>query len=185
MAHQFEAGNKHMLKNEHRREVQPAEDILARSSPNPEDICADLGAGIGYVSIPLADQVKAVIALDSQKEMLDSLKSSLEPGHGGNIWPVIGMLPELPFTECSIDRVFVINVLHEFADRQRLVHEIARVLKENGRVSLVDFHKKQTSFGPPLSERIGIEEVEAIFSGFTSMESWSFDEFYQFELMKN
>jgi hypothetical protein len=59
------------------------------------------------------------------------------------------------------------------------------VLREDGRVSLVDFQKKQTSFGPPVSERIDIEDVESIFDGFTSLESWSFDEFYQFELMRD
>jgi len=185
MPHQFEAGNKEMLKGQHRREVQPAEDIVERSSPSPGEICADLGAGTGYISIPLALEVGTVIALDSQREMLDSLKASVEPGQGANIWPVIGMLPELPFADGSMDRVFVVNVLHEFEDRERLVHEIRRVLKDGGRVSLVDFHKKQTSFGPPLGERIGIDEVEEIFTGFTSVESWSFDEFYQFELMRD
>jgi ubiquinone/menaquinone biosynthesis C-methylase UbiE len=185
MPHQFEACNKHMLKHQQRRDVQPAEGIVERSSPGPEEICADLGAGIGYVSIPLAGHVKAVIALDAQKEMLDSLRESLEPGQGTNIWPVIGMLPELPFADGSIDRIFIINVLHEFEDRQRLVNEVRRSLKENGRVSLVEFHNKETSFGPPLSERIAIEEIEEIFSGFTSVESWSFDEFYQFELMRD
>ena len=185
MAHQFEAGNKEMLKGQHRRKVQPAEEIIERASPQQGEICADLGAGTGYVSIPLSHEVRAVIPLDSQKEMLDSLKESMEPTHIGNIWPVIGELPELPFADNSIDRIFVVNVLHEFEDRARLVHEIKRALKEGGRVSLVDFQKKETSFGPPLSERIGIDEVEGIFAGFTSVESWSFDEFYQFELMKD
>jgi hypothetical protein len=36
-----------------------------------------------------------------------------------------------------------------------------------------------------LNERISIDDVEGIFSGFTSVESWSFNEFYQFELMKD
>jgi ubiquinone/menaquinone biosynthesis C-methylase UbiE len=185
MAHQFEAGNKEMLKGQHRREVQPDEDIVGRASPQQGEICADLGAGTGYIAIPLSLEVHAVIALDSQKEMLDSLKASVEPSHIGNIWPVIGQLPELPFADGSMDRIFIVNVLHEFEDRTRLVTEIRRVLREGGRVSMVDFHKKQTSFGPPVKERIGIDDVEGIFSGFTSVESWSFDEFYQFELMKN
>jgi ubiquinone/menaquinone biosynthesis C-methylase UbiE len=79
-----------------------------------------------------------------------------------------------------MDRIFVVNVLHEFEDRDRLVQEIRRALKEGGRVSLVDFQKRQTSFGPPVGERIDIDDVETIFSGFTSLESWSFEEFYQF-----
>jgi ubiquinone/menaquinone biosynthesis C-methylase UbiE len=185
MPHQFEACNKHMLKHQQRREAQPAEDIVERSSPNPGEICADLGAGTGYISIPLAEQIKAVIAFDSQTEMLDSLMDSLEPGHGTNIWPVRGMLPELPFADASLDRVFIVNVLHEFEDKLRLVDEVRRVLKEQGRVSFVDFHKKETSFGPPMGERIAIEDVEEIFTGFTSVESWSFDEFYQFEMVRD
>jgi ubiquinone/menaquinone biosynthesis C-methylase UbiE len=185
MVHQFEAGNCEMLKGLHRKEVQPAEDILERSSPNQGEICADLGAGTGYISIPLSRQVGAVIALDSQREMLDHLEGSLEPGQPGNIWPVIGELPELPFADGTMDRIFVVNVLHELEDRDRLVLEIGRVLKEGGRISLVDFQKRKTSFGPPMDERIDIDEVEAMFSGFTSLESWSFEEFYQFELIKD
>lgn len=185
MAHKFEAGNKEMLKGLHRREVQPAEGIIERASPHSGEICADLGAGTGYVSIPLSHEVSSVIALDSSREMLDSLIASIEPGHESNISPVIGELPELPFADGSIDRIFVINVLHEFEDRDRLVHEIKRVLKEGGRVSLVDFQKRQTSFGPPVGERIDIDDIEALFPGFTSLESWSFEEFYQFELMRN
>ena len=185
MAHQFEAGNCQMLKGLHRKEVQPAEEILERASPNQGEICADLGAGTGYISIPLSREVGVVIALDSQREMLDALEESLETGDTGNIWPVIGELPELPFADGSVDRIFVVNVLHEFEDRDRLVLEIGRVLKEGGRVSLVDFQKRKTSFGPPKDERIDIDDVEAIFSGFTSLESWSFEEFYQFELIKD
>jgi ubiquinone/menaquinone biosynthesis C-methylase UbiE len=185
MAHQFEAGNKEMLKGQHRREVQPAEGIVERASPHLGDVCADLGAGTGYISIPLSREVKAVVALDSQREMLDALGASLGQGHPGNIWPVIGELPELPFADGTMDRIFVVNVLHEFEDRDRLVKEIRRALKEGGRVSLVDFQKRPTSFGPPVDERIDIGDVEAIFSGFTSLESWSFEEFYQFELLRD
>ena len=158
---------------------------MERASPDPAEVCADLGAGTGYITNPLSREVRAVIALDSQREMLDSLQDSIGPGDTGNIWPVIGELPELPFADGSLDRVFVVNVLHEFEDRERLVQEIRRVLKEGGRVSLVDFQKRKTSFGPPVDERIDIEDVESIFSGFTSLESWSFDEFYQFEFMRD
>jgi ubiquinone/menaquinone biosynthesis C-methylase UbiE len=185
MPHQFEAGNKEMLKGMHRKEVQPAEGIMERASPNPDEICADLGAGTGYISLPLSREVRAVIALDSQQEMLDALMGSTGPQGPDNIWPVIGRLPELPFADGSLDRILVVNVLHEFEDRDRLVQEIHRALKEGGRVSLVDFQKRETIFGPPVGERIDIDEIESIFSGFTSLESWSFDEFYQFELMRN
>jgi ubiquinone/menaquinone biosynthesis C-methylase UbiE len=184
MPHQFEAGKKEMLRGSHRHEVQPAEAIVERASPNHGEVCADLGAGTGYISIPLSHKVSTVIALDSQREMLDSLIDSVGPKHAGNIWPVIAELPELPFADGSLDRIFIVNVLHEFEDKERLVREIGRVLRERGRVSLVDFQKRQTSFGPPVEERIGIEDIESMFCGFTSLESWSFDEFYQFELMK-
>ena len=46
----FSAENRHRLLNEERLKLQPAEEIIARMKVNADDIVADLGCGIGYIT---------------------------------------------------------------------------------------------------------------------------------------
>ena len=77
----------------------------------------------------------------------------------------------------------LVNVLHEVEDKDKLSSEISRVLKIGGHLSLVDFQKNTSSFGPPVEERIDEVCVLPLFPGFEKMKSWTFQDFYQFELI--
>jgi ubiquinone/menaquinone biosynthesis C-methylase UbiE len=120
--------------------------------------------------------------MDSQKEMLATLISRANEGERKRISPVLSELPFLPIRSKSLDRVVVVNVLHEVEDKVTLMSEIVRILRSNGRVTVVDFQKAPTSFGPPVSERIEESEIPALFEGFRVVSRWSYPEFYQFEL---
>ena len=43
--HRFEASNEHMLRDQRRREVQPAEGIIERAKVRRDEVCLDLGPG--------------------------------------------------------------------------------------------------------------------------------------------
>jgi len=66
-----------------------------------------------------------------------------------------------PLSEATIDLALVANVLHEVPDRVQLLREIARVLRPDGVVAVVEWRKEQTEMGPPLAERLTYVEVEA------------------------
>jgi ubiquinone/menaquinone biosynthesis C-methylase UbiE len=172
------------LNDENRRRVQPAEGIVERMAPAPTEIAADLGCGTGYVTIPLARRVSKVLGLDAQQEMLDALMDNVPADLRDKVVPVLGEMPRLPFVDRSIDRAVLVNVAHEVEDKPLLVKELKRCLREGGRVSIVDFPKEETSFGPPLHERMSEEEMLAAFPGFKKLRSWSFPEFYQLELAR-
>ncbi len=172
------------LKDEARRQAQPAEGIVERMSPAPTEVAADLGCGPGYVTVPLARRVAKVYGLDAQQEMLDALMAELPPELKGKVEPVLAELPELPFGDASLDRAILVNVAHEVGDRARLAAELKRCLKKGGRLTIVDFPKRETSFGPPLYERLSEEEMLAAFPGFTKVREWRFPEFYQLELAR-
>lgn len=182
--HRFPAEGRRLLTDEHRRQVQPAEEILKRMAPAPNEICIDLGSGPGYLTLPLSSKVRCVIALDAQKEMLDALLTHAKES-GGRIVPVIGEMPWIPARSSSVDRAILINVAHEVEDKAELAREIKRVLKKGGRLSIVDFPKKETSFGPPVSERLSEEEMTILFSNLHLIKRWSFPEFYQLEFSKD
>lgn len=180
--HRFPAGEQRRLNDEHRRQVQPAEGIVERMAPSPTEVVADLGCGTGYVTIPLARRVSKVLGLDAQQEMLDALMANVPEELRENVVPVLGELPRLPFEDRSIDRAVLVNVAHEVEDKPLLAMELRRCFREGGRLSIVDFPKRETSFGPPLHERMSEEEMLAAFPGFRKIKGWSFPEFYQLEL---
>jgi ubiquinone/menaquinone biosynthesis C-methylase UbiE len=172
------------LKDENRRKVQPAEEILDRAKVTREEVCLDVGAGIGYLTLPLALRCKAAVALDSQPEMLQALTGALSEYTRSIVHPIVAEADRLPFASQSFDHAFLVNVFHEVEDKERLTEEVERVLAVGGRLTLVDFHKKQTSFGPPVSERLSAVEAQGFFSSLKLQRKFCLDEFYQLELTR-
>jgi ubiquinone/menaquinone biosynthesis C-methylase UbiE len=170
------------LDDENRRRSQPASEIVDRIDPGSNEVVVDLGCGTGYVTIPLARRVNKVYGLDAQQEMLDAMMANLPSELNGKVIPVLGEMPKLPFENVSLDRAVMINVAHEVNDKATLAAELKRCLKKGGRLSIVDFPKRETSFGPPLHERLSEEELIASLPGFKKVKAWSFPEFYQLEL---
>jgi len=182
--HRFEAEHKAQLKNEQRRKAQPAQGILERAAPARDEVCADVGCGTGYLSIPFAIRCQVLLAVDAQRGMLDDLMSSSGEFERLKIVPVQAEATKLPFAGASLDRVLVVNMFHEVEDHQAFAQELERVLRSGGKCTLVDFQRKDTSFGPPLHERIEESEIPTYFPSMRVLRKYSFDEFYQFELVR-
>lgn len=182
--HRFEHENRSNLISDERRRFQPAEDIIDRANVAADEKVADLGCGNGYLSLPLADRAGRTIAIDAQAEMLSALMERASTDEKNRLRPIVGELPSIPLKDGCLDRVFLVNILHEIGDKERTVSEISRVLRKGGMVTFVDFQKKETKMGPPLHERIPEDSVLGIFTGFELVHRFSFDAFYQFELTK-
>jgi ubiquinone/menaquinone biosynthesis C-methylase UbiE len=184
MAHQaqFPASERHRLVDEERQRRQPVEMLLARIRPRKGEAIADLGAGVGYLSLPLAAAGAEVIALDSQQEMLEGLR---ERGNGSErVQLVRAILPSIPLRDASLDRVVMVNVLHEVEDKAGLAKEIARVLRPTGRMTLVDWQARETGRGPPLHERVPVELAPSIFEGFVLERGYDDGDHYHLELRR-
>lgn len=182
--HRFSADHSKRLSDESRRKVQPAEDIVQRMSPRPSETVADLGCGTGYITLPLAARVTKVYAIDAQQAMLDRLAEHVPEGVGERIVTILAELPLLPLADASIDRAVLVNVVHEVDDLPLLHSELRRCMRAGGMLSIVDFPRRETSFGPPLEERLSEEQVLEAFPSFQKVKVWSFSEFYQLELQQ-
>lgn len=179
---QFPASESHRLVDEDRRRRQPVELIVKRIRPRQGEVIADLGAGVGYLSIPLADEGAQVIALDFQQGMLDGIR---ERDNGlARIRLVKATLPDIPLPDASLDRVVMVNVFHEVEDKGRLFREISRVLRPNGRISLVDWQARETERGPPLHERVPMELAPSYFPGFVLEQGYDDPNYYHLELRR-
>ena len=182
--HRFDSHHRGSLVDQERSTEQPAEDIIARAELGRDGIVADLGCGNGYLAVPLSERAEVVLALDVSPEMLMDLMGRCDAGCKQRVMPIRCELPELPLRSSSIDHLFMVNILHEFEDRSRMVAEVFRVLKDGGRATLVDFQKRPTARGPPLEERIDEADVPELFKSMRMLALHSFPSYYQFEFAK-
>jgi ubiquinone/menaquinone biosynthesis C-methylase UbiE len=168
----FNAAHAHRLDDPARRAWLPPAEVLEAMVLHSGETIADVGAGTGYFSLPLAQAVGPqgkVYAVDAQEVMLSLLRQKLDEF----TLPIIELIHAeadntgLPAFSC--DHVFAANVWHEFDDHAAILREFVRVLKPGGRITVLDWRTDvEPLTGPPLDHRLDSSHaVDALcFSGF-------------------
>jgi len=108
--------------------------------PRRRDVVVDLGAGTGLLSraiVPMAGRVIAVEPDDRMRAVLASRSAGVQalPGRGEAI----------PLPDASADAVVVSSAWH-WMDPERAVPEIARVLRDDGRLGMIWTGREPTSW---------------------------------------
>lgn len=127
----------------------------------------DLACGSGRYTLPLSDRVGSsgrVIAVDLWAEGLRQLRAAVpDGGSAAPIEPCIADAGEaLPLASESLDLCLMATVLHDLvADGKdkKAVAEVARSLKPDGVLAVVEFKKQEGPPGPPKSVRLSLEQV--------------------------
>jgi len=104
-------------------------------------VVADIGAGTGYMTVRLAEQVPQgkVFAVDVQPEMLDRLAERIKEQSISNVALIQGEEnnPHLP--PDSIDLALMVDAYHEFAYPHEMMQHLREALKPGGRVVLAEY----------------------------------------------
>ena len=110
----------------------------------PDDVVADIGAGTGYFSFRMAQQVPEgkVYAVDIQPEMLDALAFLKEENNIDNVETVLGTEEKPNLPPESIDLALMVDAYHEFAYPREMMEGIVEALKPGGRVVLLEYRKE-------------------------------------------
>jgi ubiquinone/menaquinone biosynthesis C-methylase UbiE len=140
-----------------RRTWQKPDRVLRALGVRRGQIVADVGAGPGFWTIPLARRVGRrgrVFALDPEPAALHVLRRRLAKARVENVTPVLNddRTPMLPDASC--DLAVVVNVYHHFADPAAFLRRLARCLKPGGRLVNIDWADRDTPHGPPAHRRI-------------------------------
>jgi ubiquinone/menaquinone biosynthesis C-methylase UbiE len=123
---------------------------------------AEIGCGTGWFTFEIEKTVRPrgmVYALDMQPAILQILRARLE-------WERILTLPcsenEFELDDGEVDVVFHANTLHECETPEAHLKETARVLKDGGRLILIEWHwaSEESQPGPPNTDRIEPEEAK-------------------------
>lgn len=99
-------------------------------------VVGDLGCGTGQLSDALAPHVARVIALDGSPEMLQAARQRLQARTNVDVRE--GALEAMPIASAELDVAVASLVLHHQPEPARVLGEMARVLKPNGRILIVD-----------------------------------------------
>jgi ubiquinone/menaquinone biosynthesis C-methylase UbiE len=119
----------------------------ALSQDVAEGTALDLGTGPGHAAVAIARRRPAMrmIGLDLAVHMVDraSRQAARAGLDGRGMWPQADG-HHLPFGDGSFDLVVSSFAMHHWRDPLRILNEIARVLKPDGRYYIVDVCRKVT-----------------------------------------
>jgi len=152
-----------------RDQWQPPEMIMDDLNIAEGAVVADLGAGGGWFTIQLAHRVGSnglVYAEDVQAPMLDAIRRRAQRENLTNVRTVLGTAndPKIPH---GLDAAIIVDVYHEMACAARascdepvaLLKNVARALKPQGRLGIVDFFPGEGGPGPAPDERVDPDTV--------------------------
>ena len=160
--HKFDIKHLEKLDNPERRESMPPKETLKKFGIEVNGTLLDVGCGIGYFTIAAASILKngKVIGIDIMDEVLGVAK---DRSNGiNNIEYRKCEEYSFPVEDKSVEYVFISNVLHEVVDKMKYLSEIKRVLKAGGYLCIIDWDKKPMEMGPPVEERVSIEEIKSL-----------------------
>ncbi|MBN2279676.1 MAG: class I SAM-dependent methyltransferase [Candidatus Marinimicrobia bacterium] len=156
----FDPNKLNKLNNTHRLKEIPPEFIWKNLNLKNPKILVDIGAGTGFITkefIKLLGDGK-IYAFDISNIMVEWMKNNLCNEYP-NIYPKVIFNDSLPMKDKIADLVYMITLHHEIENHEKLLKESHRVLKVGGKIFIVDWKKKETTGGPPISIRFQEEVV--------------------------
>lgn len=150
--------------------------VLNELNVSKTDIWADVGCGIGFFTIPFAQMVKKVYAVDISKEMLEILRERQEKQKIYNVEVLQSSESILPLRNESVNGIFLAFVAHELDEPAKSVFDFSRCLKPHGRLIILEYANTNSIFGPPQSHRLSQEQMDqwAAAAGLKRNKTWQY-----------
>jgi ubiquinone/menaquinone biosynthesis C-methylase UbiE len=125
---------------------------------------ADVGAGTGYFALRIARRVGPegrVYANDVQPEMLSRLQENVERERLTNVEPVLGTQTDPKLPPGRFDLVLMVDVYHELSQPQRMLRQLGKALKPDGRLVLIEYRKEDPTIPIRPEHKMSAEEVKS------------------------
>jgi ubiquinone/menaquinone biosynthesis C-methylase UbiE len=116
--------------------------LLKALALKPGMVVADVGAGSGYFSFPMAQQVGPkgkILAVDIQKEMLDIIRQRMKARKVSNIEPIQGTIADPKLPAGKVDLILMVDVYHEFSHPYEMTEAMVKALKPGGKLVFVEY----------------------------------------------
>ena len=114
--------------------------LLEHANPQRTDRCVDLGAGTGFLTLPLAVRVEHVVAVDVAPLMLNRLASRAAAAGLRNVHTKVDDMTRTDFPSSSLELVVSNYALHSVPHHDKLVllDHVFKWLAPGGRIVIAD-----------------------------------------------
>ena len=125
-------------------------ELLTAAAARPSDVVLDLGAGVGFITLPVARAARTVTAVDVSPRMLEALRSETRRLGLRNVITLAGDMSRIEGPEHCVDLIVSCYALHHLTRQEKLelLNDMAYWLRPGGRVVIADM-----MFGRGLSDR--------------------------------
>lgn len=165
-----------LLESERRVELLQVDRVIETLKIQAGQKVADIGAGSGLFSRPLAKRLGAkgiVYAIDIDDGLLKHIDKTAQEQSLSNIRTVLCKEDDPTIPE-PVDLIVIIDTLHHIAGQGAYLKKLHKYLKPSGRVAIIDFSKTW----PPGHEnmKFALEDLENWMKAadFTQIEKYDF-----------
>jgi len=151
-----------MLESPDRASWQMPDRVVDSLTIKDGDSIADIGAGSGYFTrlfSKKAGKNGKVFACDIEKGMIEYLEKRIKDEKLENVFPVLCKSDDPMLSPSAIDLIFICDTYHHIEKRSDYLNLLKKYLKPQGRLAIIDYHKRETPHGPPLWMRLERENV--------------------------
>jgi SAM-dependent methyltransferase len=145
--------------------------VIEMLGVQPDEWVADIGAGTGYFTFPIADQAGKVIAIDIDKRMLEFMDEKKIQDSVYNVETRRTKDYDPLLLSNEVDAVLMVNTFHHIEDRVAYLNRVRRGIKPGGRILIVDFKKEKLPVGPPSGRKLSADQIteDLESSGFSNL----------------
>lgn len=151
------------LENDARvKELNPTHTLIRAGFRAGMTLC-DIGAGTGLFSFVAAEISKNdIYALEISEQMIELLAQRMLERNVKNL--IIKKVDSdiLPLDDNCCDMAIMVTVLHEVDNKESMLREVKRILKQLGKLMIIEFHNRKTPMGPPVEQRLAQKHVEEL-----------------------
>jgi ubiquinone/menaquinone biosynthesis C-methylase UbiE len=136
--------------------------IVELADPRRDDLCVDLGAGTGLLTLALAPRVRELVAVDISERMLERLDDAAAADGVDNVEPLVADLRRLPLEDESATLVVSNYAFHhlDHPGKELALAEARRILRPGGRLVIGDMMFSLSL--EPRDRRLVWEKVRAL-----------------------
>jgi FkbM family methyltransferase len=122
------------------------DEIVAALKLSPGQIVADIGAGSGLFSAPMAKAVAPngrVYAVEIDAGFFPQIEKRAEAAQATNVQTVLGKYTDPALPAKNVDLAFFHDVMHHVAQRDAYIKSLAGYMAPSGRVAIIDYEAGQ------------------------------------------